>query len=88
MLKFALVESPFAKGKIKVYHLVIDNVDQFEAFEDSIEGKYICKINSITSSHTYLKDSIKPLPAHRRTKHRHKTQQNTVELRERDLGHF
>ena len=65
--------------------MVIDNVDQFEAFEDSIEDKYISQFISITSSITQLSEYFKPLPHGKRRKLKGKGLENTGEFRSRDL---
>ena len=46
MPKFALHLNEYAKGEVLIYNLVVDGIDQFDAFEDSLEDQFISEFRS------------------------------------------
>jgi|GEM_PF-1261168 len=68
MPKFALTLSQFARGSVKVYNLLIDNIDQFEAFEDDLEDKYYSQFISFAATISQISENKKPPPRGKRRK--------------------
>jgi len=46
MPKFALQLNEYANGEVLIYNLVVDGVDQFYAFEDSLEDQFLSEFKS------------------------------------------
>jgi len=66
MPKFALNLNKFAVGTVKVYNLLINDVDQFENFEDQLEVKYDSQFRSIGSVIYQISDNKNPPHGKRR----------------------
>lgn len=68
MPTFELKLSEFAKGAVKVYNLLVDEVDQFEAFEASLEEKYLSEFRSFAATIYQISQNKKPPPNGKRRK--------------------
>lgn len=68
MSKFALISNQFAIGKVKVYNLVIDDIDQFESYEDTLEEIYIPQFRSFAATIAQISENKKPPPHGKRRK--------------------
>lgn len=82
MCKFALQLNEFARGRVKMYNLLIDGHDQFDVFEESLEIAYKSQFNSIAAYISQI-SGLKNLPSRKRRKL--KGFDNTTELRTNDL---
>ncbi len=83
MSKFALKLNQFAKGAVKVYNLLIDDIDQFDYFEDNLEEKYNPQFVSFAATISQMSENKKPPPRGKRRKL--KGIENAAEMRSRDL---
>ncbi len=83
MPKFTLKLNQFAKGKVKVYNLLIDDIDQFDAFEDNLEEKYNSQFISFAATISQMSENKKPPPRGKRRKIG--GIKNAAEMRSRDL---
>ncbi len=68
MPRFALRKNIFATGSILVYNLLIDDVDQFEAFEDALEKIDKAQFRSIAATVSQMSENKKPPPRGKRRK--------------------
>ena len=65
---FALKLSEFAKGIVKIFNLVVDEIDQFETFENSLEDKYLSEFRSFAATIYQISENKKPPPRGKRRK--------------------
>lgn len=68
MSKFALVKNEFAVGSINVYNLLVNDVDQFEAFEESVEDIDYSQFTSFAATISQISENKKPPPRGKRRK--------------------
>jgi len=68
MSNFALRRNKFAVGNVDVYNLTIDDVDQFEAFEESVEDIDYSQFTSFAATISQISDNKKPPPRGKRRK--------------------
>jgi len=83
MLKFALVSNELALGEIKVFNLEVDGIDQFEAFEGSIEDKHYSQFKSLAATISQISENKKP-PNHGKRR-KIKGLENAAEMRTKNL---
>ena len=83
MPKFALRLNQFAKGNVKVYNLIADDVDQFDSYEDSLEDVYQSQFRSFAAIITQISENKTP-PAHGKRR-KLKGIDQASEMRTRDL---
>ncbi len=68
MSKFALISNEFARGRVKVYNLLIDEVDVFNEFEDSLAAQYKSEFRSLAAIISQISEHRKPLPRNKSRK--------------------
>ncbi len=83
MYKFALTKNEFARGSIDVYKLVVDDVDQFVAFEDSVEKINFSEFKSFAATISQISENKKQPPRGKRRKI--KGLDNAGEMRTKNL---
>lgn len=83
MTKFTLKLNKFAAGTVKIYNLLINEVDQFEVFEEELEDLNKPQFKSIGATIYQISDNTKPPPKGKRRQI--KGIKGAVEIRTKNL---